>query len=355
MDYTALLKDWTSRLGPTGSEIEAARAMADAFAPYCEVLIDASQNMIARMGEGAPHALITAHLDEIAMMAILVEDDGAIRFTRVGGTDPRTLPGSRVWVWTEADGTREKLPGVIGALPPHLLTQDKRDKHYELDSLYIDIGLPADAVKEKVLPGTLITLDGDTIKLANERISSKTLDDRAGVAAMLRAAELLSERKFKGTISFVAASQEENGGPGAGAAAYALNPNCALAIDMAMGKGHAQDDDGTFPLDTLAIGHGPFLHPKLTKFLADTAKAENIKAESEYASSATWTNADDIQIAREGIPVALLGVPTLYMHTPVETASADTIEQAARLIAAFAAGLAKQFADKEDWLCAWND
>jgi endoglucanase len=352
VDILALLKDWTGSFGPSGNEGEAARAIADAFAAYCRIETDALQNVIATMGEGNPRVMITAHTDEIAMISTVVEDDGAIRFARVNGIDPRTLPGARVWVHAEADGVREPLLGVVGALPPHLLQADKQGKNYPMDEMYIDVGLSAEAARDKVAPGTLITLDGEPLQLKNNRIACKTLDDRAGIVVMLRAAEILSERKFKGQVSFVAASQEEMSGGGAETAAYKVNPDCALAIDMTLGKGHAQDSDDTFPLDTVVAAIGPYIHRKLNQYLLDTAQEEHVSIQKEYASRSTSTNADDIQISREGIPVALLSVPTLYMHTPVEVAALDTLEEAARLVAAFVAGLSRK---EEGWLCDWND
>jgi endoglucanase len=348
MDYLALLKDWTRQPGVSGNEgAGAAQAIADSFSPYCAVETDVLQNVVASLGEGALSVLVTAHQDEIGLMTTVVEDDGAIRVTRVGGADPRTLYASRVWV--HADGG--DLLGVVGATIPFLLGPDAIKRNYELDDLYIDVGLPAQTVRERVPAGTLVTLDGESIALANGRIASKSLDDRVGVAAMLRAAELLSKRKIHSRVHFAATAQEEVGAYGAMTAAHRLSPDLAIVLDVTIGQTHGVDERA-HPLDSLTATAGPFIHPGLHQLLLDTAKAEHVTVERAFAGRWTGTDTDTIQTAREGIPCVLLGLPVLNMHTPIETVSRDTIEEAGRLLAAFIAKLDEKEAG---WLCNWND
>ena len=345
LDYAAILADWTSRRGLSGDEAGIAGILADAFSPYCTVETDPLQNVIARMGEGdGPLVMIAAHQDEIGLMASFVEEDGSIRLRRVGGVDPRILPGARVWVHAEGG----VLPGVIGALPPHLLDADARKRNYQLDDLFVDLGLPADQAIEKVPAGTLIALHGPLTRLANGRLASKTMDDRAGIAVMLRAAQLLSGRRFRARVAFVAASQEEVGSLGARTAAYALNPDLAVAIDVTHGQMPGCDPDSTYPLDTVVATAGPYIHPILYRHLMDTAKAEHVAIQKSFSSRDTSTDADEMQITRSGVPAVLLELPLKYMHTTVETLSEDTLEEAARLLAAFITGLDEKEAV---WLC----
>lgn len=345
MDYAAILADWTQRRGLSGDEAGAAVAIAEAFAPYGTVETDALGNVITRMGDGSgPRVMIAAHQDEIGLMATVVEEDGSIRMRRVGGVDPRILPGARVWVHAEGG----ILPGVVGALPPHLLSTEARSKNYVLDDLFVDVGLPAEEVAQRVLPGTIIALYGPLTRLANGRLSSKTMDDRAGVAVMLRAAQLLQNRRFNAQVYFVSASQEEVGSFGAKTAAYALKPDIGIAIDVTHAQMPGCDPDTTFPLDTVVTTAGPFIHPKLHQYMLDVAQAEHVTIKRSFSTSDTATDADEMQVAQAGVPTVLLELPLRYMHTTVETLSGDTLEEAARLLAAFITGLDEKEAG---WLC----
>ncbi|MEG0766488.1 MAG: M20/M25/M40 family metallo-hydrolase [Clostridia bacterium] len=341
----ACLRAWTQLQGPSGDERPIAEAIRDAFVPYCQdVTIDAMQNVVARIGSQGPRVMITAHLDEIGLMATLVEKDGAIRFTRVGGVDPRILPGSRVIVRTETGD----LPGVVGALPPHLLSMEMRKKNYTMDQLFVDVGLPPERVRERVMPGTQISLYGPTTRLENGSLASKTMDDRAGVAVMLRAAELLARREVRAQVFFVAAAQEEVGSQGAQTAAYRLDPDMGIAIDVTHGEIPGCAPDETHPLDEVVSTMGPVIHPRLHQYLLDTAKAEHVKVRESYCARDTWTDADVLQITRAGVPTVLVELPLKYMHTTVELLREETLQEAARLVAAFVAGLD---AGWEDLLC----
>lgn len=344
-DLFTVLGDWTSQRGLSGDEAPVARKIAEAFAPLCDdVQIDSMQSVCAHMGSEGPRVLIVAHEDEIGLMATLVEDDGSIRFTRVGGVDPRILPASRVTVYTEEG----PMPGIVGALPPHLLTPEMQSKNYALENLHIDMGLPAERVKELVHPGTQIALYGPLSKLLNGRLCGKSIDDRGGVAVMLRTAELLKDRKLHCQPLFIAAVQEEVTGVGAATSAYRHNPDLGIVIDVTHAEMPECDPDRVYPLDSVPIGVGPRLHPRLTKRLQDTAKRIHVNAPVEVCPNATATDADSLQIAGDGLPTALINLPLKYMHTTVETISQDTIEEAARLLAAFLENLD---AGWEEWLC----
>jgi endoglucanase len=353
VELIKILEDITQKLGPSGFEgYEAADAIAAYFKPYCELTTDALGSVVARMGSGSPTILLDAHMDEIGVITTKVEDDGCIRIGRVGGLDPRVLPGSRVTIHAVQDGKRHDITGVVGALPPHLLSAEDREKNYKLEDLFVDAGLPADEVRRLVPVGSLVSVSGKTVTLKGNRVASKVLDDRAAVAVLIRTAEILSAQKFNGTVVFCAAAQEEVGGFGAMTAAYGINPDWAVAFDLSFATHGKEAADGLYPLDTLTIAHGSHLHPLLTKKLEDAAKPLHIKTAKEFAADWTGTDADDIQTAHNGIPVALLGVPGLYMHTPVEVVSLDALEDAARLLAEF---VRVSSVEQEGWLTKWDD
>ncbi|MDR0928934.1 MAG: M20/M25/M40 family metallo-hydrolase [Oscillospiraceae bacterium] len=344
-DLTAFLAEITALRGISGDQMPVAKRIAEAFEPLCdEVYIDAMQNVIARIGDKGPKVLITAHLDEIGLVATTIEDDGAIRFGRVGGVDPRILPGSRVTVHTEEGA---KL-GVVGAMPPHLLTPADRKKNYEMDKLFVDIGEKADRVHELVHPGTPITLYGPLKALKNKRFAGKTIDDRGGVAMMLRAAELLQKTQIEAQVFFVSAVQEEVGSYGAMTSTYAIDPDIGIAIDVTHGTMPDCDPDEIYPLEKVVLTEGPNIHPTLHKHLMELAGRIKVDVQTSICPHVTWTDASEVQVNHQGVPTALIEMPLKYMHTTVETMDAQTFEEAARLLAAFVAGLD---AGWEDLLC----
>lgn len=331
-DLSVFLGDLVARRGLSGDEGPVAQAVAEAFAPLCDdVQINAMNSVIARIGSGGPRIMISAHLDEIGLMATVIEEDGAIRFTRVGGVDPRILPGSRVIVHTEEG----PMTGVVGAMPPHLLTPEDRKKNYAMDKLYVDLGFPPARVRAMVHAGTPIALYGPLTALMNGRYAAKTIDDRGGVAMMLHAAELLKGRTLSAEVYFVASSQEEETFIGAQTAAYALAPDIGIAIDVTHGEMPGCEPDRAYPLDKVVLTEGPNIHPRLHKRLMELAAKHRVDVMTSVCPRVTATDAAVMQIARAGVPTALIEMPLKYMHTTVETVSMDTVEEAARLLCAF--------------------
>ena len=146
MDLKKLIGEMTQARGLPGYE-------GDVAAIFCREMekiglktdTDAIGNATAYMGKaGGPRIMATAHLDEIGLIVTEILDDGALRFTRMGGVDPRILPGSKVRVYTKEG----KLTGVIGAKPPHLLTAAERKKNLEMKDMYIDMGMSAERIRE---------------------------------------------------------------------------------------------------------------------------------------------------------------------------------------------------------------
>ena len=345
MDIKKILSEATSTLGVSGQEECVAAYFAEQFGPYVdEVRVDSMFNVIAHKKGAGPKIMLCAHLDEIALMVNRIEDDGCVRFGSVGGVDPRILPGSRVWVHG-----REKLFGTIGALPPHLMSAEDRSNNYKMDKLHIDLGLPAEKVRQLVRVGDLVTFNTPFTELANEQVAAKSLDDRACVAIMLRAAERLQKMYCEADVYFVCSAQEEVGGRGAMTAAFAVEPDLAVVLDVDFAQTPGCGPDVAQPLDAPVVTHGPFVQPKLNKRLMDCAKVHHVKLSQNVASRSTGTDADEIGVSRAGVPTVLLSLPEKYMHTSVETISLDTLEEAARLLAHFISELDASWED-ELWI-----
>ena len=340
LDIQAFLREAAALPGPSGFERPVADYVAKAFAPYCdEVRINALGSVVAHKKGSGPKVMLAAHMDEIALMVTRIEQDGCLRMGQVGGVDPRILPGMRLTVHG-----KKPLFGVIGAKPPHLLSEADREHNYKREDLYVDVGLPYEQVTELVQIGDIITFDAPVTALRNGRVATKTADDRACVAMMLRAAELLSRMQHEADVYFVATVQEEVGGYGALTSAFDIYPDIGVAIDVCHAGTPGTPAD--LPkLDAVVSEIGPFVQPVLEKRLADTAAAHGIALVKEISTARTYTDLDDISIARGGVPCVLVSLPLRYMHTSVEVLDTHTLTEGARLLAHFLSELDGDWGD----------
>jgi len=318
--------------GVPGYEAPVAEYIAACMEPLCDdVRIDALYNAIGRLGDDGPRIILCAHQDEIGLMVLSIEKDGAIRLARNGGVDPRILPGLEVIV-NAASGP---LPGVVGAKAPHLLKPEDHNKAVKLEDVYVDIGYPAARVRELVRIGDTVTLTGAPVCLDGEIMAGKTMDDRACVAVMLECAALLSTMKHRAQVFLVAASQEEIGSKGAATGAYALQPDIAVVLDVTHGEGPGTGKFEAYPLDKLISTIAPCINRPLYDKLFEVAKRHRVELGKSVKGGGTSTDADTLAVSRAGVPTLLLEVPLRYMHTTVETLSLNTIREAGRLLAHF--------------------
>jgi tetrahedral aminopeptidase len=358
MDILTYLQGAGTQFGPSGHERDTARWMEARFAPLCDtVKIDPLYNVLATVnptdpparGGRAPKILLCAHIDEIALMVIEILKDGSLRMGNVGGVDPRILPAAVVTVHGHAlNGKPMPLTGIIGAKPPHLLTEEERKQNYKREDLFIDLGLPVEKVQKYVRVGDLVTLTGPAVGLLNERAAGKTMDDRACVGVMLEAAERLKHMHHASEIIFACTTQEEVGARGARVAAHTVNPDLAIVLDVSHAPIPSSRPDTTVPLDAPAATYGPLIQHKLLKRLVKTAASNGIKLNLEQAEQRTGTDTDVVQIAREGIPCVLIDLPLKYMHTTVELLDMNALRECGRLVAAFAAEIDEGW-DDELW------
>jgi len=335
MDIQKILSEAAAICGPSGHEMLIAEYFAEQFKPYVdEVRVDCMNNVIAHKKGKGPKVMLAAHIDEIALLVTKIEDDGSLRLGMIGGVDPRILPASRVWVHG-----REKLFGTIGALPPHLMKAEDRTHNYKLENLHVDLGMPAERVRELVRIGDLVTFNVPATELLNGQFASKTMDDRACVTLLLCAAEYLQKLVCDADVYFVATASEEVGCQGASTAAFAIDPDLAIALDVDHATIPGSRPDTTVPLDKLAMSVGPFIQPKLADRLMKCSKEHGASLTVTVAERATYTDADDISLSRAGVPSVLLSLPLKYMHTSVETIDTHVLKEGGRLLAHFVSEL----------------
>ena len=186
MDAKEFLAKLIETPGISGYEYQVSQEIANAFKPYCdEVMVDDFYNVYGKKIGGAtdrkPKIMLAAHMDEIGLMVKKIEKGGFIKFTNIGGVDPRILPAQEVWVHG-----KETLFGVIGAKPPHLQTQAETDKAIPIDDMAIDVGLPEEEVRKLVNVGDLITFKSPLISMQGNIVNGKSIDDRAGVVLLYK-------------------------------------------------------------------------------------------------------------------------------------------------------------------------
>ena len=338
------LKNLLSTPGPSGYEGAAAKAWRTEAEKFAEVRGDRMGNSFAALnGGGAPRVMLAGHIDEIGLMITHVDEQGLLRFQGVGGWGPQVLVGQRVLIQTR-DG---EVRGVIGKKAIHVMEAEERKKVSEIKSLWIDIGAKdGDEAKEKVRVGDVAVVDQDLIELPNYRIASRSLDNRMGAFVVLEALRLLSgEDGLAAEVVAVASVQEEIGLYGARGAAFGLDPDAAIAVDVT----HATDTPGISKNEhgDHSLGSGPAitratnLSPVVTDGLIDAAESEDIAYTLAADSRSTSTDADAIQFQRKGIATGLVSVPNRYMHSPNEIVALEDLTNCARLIAAYVKGLKK--------------
>lgn len=333
MDISEILRRLDEPVGVSGSEERVRAVVAELFGELgAETREDALGNIIGVLHcgrENAPTFMIEAHQDELGLMVSGITDEGSLRFLTVGGFDPKTLPGTEVTVHTEGG----ELFGVIGALPPHLAGGE--EKAPKIDDMAVDIGFDKRQAEERVKVGDIITLNTGFVPLGGSVVAARCIDDRGGLAVIVRALELAKNLRLECDVIAVATVQEELGLRGARTAAAQIQPDAAIAVDVCHGTSPGVGDNA-FPLGKgVVVSVGPNLHPRLTRRLLDAAKENNLDVQIDVDSGDTGTDAWEIQVAGLGVPTALLSVPLRYMHANYEVGDTKDMETAARLIAAY--------------------
>ncbi len=348
MQLKEFLKQLSEAKGVSGYEVNVREVVRDEFAKYADdIRVDTMGNLIAlKRGEAAPDSprrsiMLAGHMDEIGLVVTKLEK-GFLRFSTVGGFDLRVLPGQEVTVHSQQD-----LPGIIGMRPPHVLTQEEREKVVPLDNLFIDVGMSEEELAKLVRVGDVISLQRTFTELANGLVAGKAFDDRAAVACIASCLQHLTTMRHSWDVHAVATVQEEVGLKGALTSAFGIAPDIGIAIDV--GQGNMV---GVSEVDTVtvgggpAIGFGPNIHPRIYSRLSETAKSYEISYQTDPIPGRSGTEAWAIQVTREGIPTGLISIPLRYMHTTVETLSLKDLERIGRLLALFIAGLDEAFAQE---------
>jgi putative aminopeptidase FrvX len=333
--------------GVTGRESEVRELMIRLMTPYVdEIVVDKLENVIAiKKGySAAPKIMLAAHMDEVGLMVKTITKDGFLQFTKMGGIDDRILPAQKVTVFSR----KSVFPGIIGSKPPHIQKEEERKKITAFDELFIDIGAESkeDAMTLGVAVGDPVGFDIKYVPLGRDVVMGKAFDNRAGCATMVEALKLMERTEY--TVCAVGTVQEEVGLRGAATAAFGVDPDLAIALDVTI----AGDVPGVREFDTsVQMGKGPALtisdsglitHPKVLRWLLETAEEEKIPFQLETGLLGS-TDAARISLTRQGIPCGNISIPTRYIHSPVGMLSLKDIGNSAKLTVAAIQRIPKYF------------
>ena len=300
-----------------------------------EIREDSMGNLIAvKRGDGFS-IMLAAHMDEIGLMVQYIDEKGFIRVVPIGGWFGPVLYTQRVIL----HGKNGPVTGVLGAKPPHMLKEEERKKEIKIEDMFVDVGAASeDEVKSLGIEiGTPITIDREFTDLAGNRVTGKALDNRVGVAMLIRA---LQRMESPHTVYAVFTVQEEVGLKGAKVSAYSLNPDCAIATDVTIPGDHpgiekkdASVEMGRGPVVSIvnASGRGLISDPRMVAWLRETAERKKIPCQVEVGTGGN-TDATIIHLERGGIPSVPLSIAARYIHSPVEVVDMGDIEAAIQLL-----------------------
>lgn len=324
-----LLRQLIDAFAPSGAEKEVRSIIQKAIKPYVDdVKVDKYGNLIAHKKGKGPKVMLVAHMDEVGLMVRHIQDNGMIRFSPVGGIEPLSLLGQRVKIFTD----KKAIEGIISVREVSA-TLNMPIESPTLDELYVDTGLSQkELTKLGVRAGSYLNLHSDSDTLGNKDIiCGKALDDRIGCYILIEIAKRL--KKAKGDIYFVFSVQEEIGLYGAKTAVYSVEPEWAIAVDVA-----AANDQDRHP--TLFIGRGASITVKdadmiankcINDWLIKIATKKKIPYQLDVTDAGT-TDALTISLSKGGIPTAVVGVPVRNLHTTVGIAHRKDIECAIKLL-----------------------
>lgn len=330
MNTKDLIFELINSVGVSGDEFSASKEAEKMLSEYCRTEVDYFGNVIGFLGEKddkKPTLLLDAHIDEIGFIVTYITDDGFLKVSNCGGIDRRLLLAQQVTVFG-----KEKISGVITSTPPHLEDDDK--KVPKIDDIYIDTGLSKEECEKIVSLGDRVIIANSPVCLQGDRISGKSLDDRCGVAVILKALEMVKGKKLPVNVAVCFSAQEETGERGAKISAFKIKPDYAVAIDVSFAL---TADDKEYKCGKLGkgamIGIAPSLSKDFSNRLINLAKSEEIPYQLEIMNGETGTNADCIGVTANGVKTVTVSVPLKYMHTPVEVISLSDIDNTAKLIA----------------------
>ncbi|TET65770.1 M42 family peptidase [Candidatus Bathyarchaeota archaeon] len=341
------LEKLSNACGVSGREDEVKGLMKKFLKPYVdEIREDKLGNVIGiRKGKkNAPKVMLAAHMDEIGLLVKTVSKEGFLQFAKIGGIDDRILLAQKVIVYTE----KGPLHGIIGSKPPHIQKEEERKKVITYDQLFIDIGAKnqEEAKKMGVKIGDPISFDVRFSKVGKDTVVGKAFDNRIGCTVMIEVMKRLNKNKC--TVYAVGTVQEEVGLRGAATAAFGINPDVGIAIDVTVAGDMPGVKETEAPIkmrkgpSITVADRGLITHPKVLRLLVDAAEENKIPYQLEAGLPGS-TDAARILLTREGVPSGVISIPTRYIHSPTALLSIKDAENSVKLTVAAIQKVPKYF------------
>jgi putative aminopeptidase FrvX len=321
----SLIQTLVETTGPSGYETkirEVIRAEVESYAD--DIRVDALGNLIitqGQLGKDGKKIMLAAHMDEIGLIATHVDENGFIRFTTIGGVSPRTCVGGRV----------RFLNGTIGVIGHEYIKDAYKLPTFQ--QMFIDVGATSRA-SCPVKVGDTASFERPFWELG-DRLVSKAMDDRIGAAVLIETLHQLSKSPHQ--IFYVFSVQEEVGLRGATTAAYGLEPDIGIALDVT----RSGDSPKSIKME-VGLGKGPaikvrdsgmFSDPRVVDWMVETAERNRLPYQLEVLEAGT-TDARAIQLSRAGVPSGCISIPCRYVHTPSEMVDLNDVQNAVNLLLA---------------------
>jgi putative aminopeptidase FrvX len=332
------LYSYLNNASPTGFEAPGQKLWLEYLKPYIDDWkIDNYGTAYGIINPGADYkVVIEGHADEISWFVNYISDTGYIQVIRNGGSDHIIAPSKRVNIHTK----KGFVKGVFGW--PAIHTRKGKDINLspKLENIFIDVGAEnkEEVLKMGIHVGCVITYEDELTKVNKKFYAGRALDNKMGGFCIAEVARMLKEKKKKlpYTLYIVNAVQEEIGLRGAQMVADTIKPDVAIVTDVC-------HDTSTPLVDSKIQGdvrsgkgpcltYAPAVHNKLLDLIIDTAEKKKIPFQRSASSRSTGTDTDAFAYSNGGVPSALISLPLRYMHTTVEMAHIDDIENVTKLI-----------------------
>ncbi len=329
-----MFKTLTELQGAPGDERLVREFMEKELSKYADELIYDNLGGVfgVKHGEG-PRVMVAGHMDEVGFMVTQITENGMIRFQTLGGWWNQVMLSQQVQIMTE----NGPIIGVIGSIPPHLLTESERAKPMEISHMLIDIGADdrEDALTIGIKPGQSILPICEFTPMANKKkIMAKAWDNRYGCGLSIELLKELHEEKLPNTLFSGATVQEEVGLRGAQVAANMIKPDIFYALDASPANDMSGDKNQFGHL-----GEGALLrifdrtmvtHKGMREFILDTAESNDIPY--QYFVSQGGTDAGRVHVSNDGVPSSVIGICSRYIHTSASIIHVDDYAAAKELL-----------------------
>lgn len=326
MDMMKVFAELSSVYGPSGAEKDTADLIEKLAASYCdEIRRDTLGNLICHKKGNGPKIMFSAHMDSIGLVATHIDEKGYIRVGAIGGVNPANVLYTPVRF-------RSGVCGVVGA------DQGVDVSKLKMSEIFIDVGAADREAAEKLVRIGDVAVYNTVATKVGDRVIAPYTDDRIACLVQLMAMEQLGETD--NDLYFVFSVQEELGLRGAKTAAWGVDPDYGIAIDVTP----ADDQPGSKHMVTSVLGGGAAVkvmdgsvicHPKMVSVLMDLAEQKGIKAQRDVIR-AGGTDAGAIHQTRAGVVTGGISIPCRYVHTPSEMVDFNDVKACADLVAAFA-------------------